>query len=162
VSIPAIAREAGVSIPTIYRIFGSKRALIEAIYPYAIRRARSGPLKVPTSYADFRDGVRILFDRLDSLGELDRAAIVSRGADEVRQATMEARVAVTRQAVDGIAPGLPEDGRARVARLGIVLTQSASLRMLRDHLGLSIDEAIDDIEWMVRAAVAAARSEAST
>ena len=30
-SIPAVAREAGVSIPTIYRHFGSKHGLVEAL-----------------------------------------------------------------------------------------------------------------------------------
>jgi hypothetical protein len=28
--------------------------------------------------------------------------------------------------------------------------------MWRDHLGLSVDEAADDVDWIVRAAIAAA------
>ena len=46
-----------------------------------------------------------------------------------------------------------------VARLLVVLTASASLRMWRDHLGVSVDEAAEDVDWAIRAAVAAARSE---
>jgi hypothetical protein len=38
----------------------------------------------------------------------------------------------------------------------VVLTASASLRMWRDHLELSADEVADDVDWIVRAAVAAA------
>jgi AcrR family transcriptional regulator len=159
VSIPAVAREAGVSVPTVYRIFGTKRALFEAVYPHSVRRSNRGELKAPTSLAEFRDGLRILFDRIDSMDDVARAAIVSRGAEEVRHATMESRLARSRQAVDAIAPGLPSGGRERMARLLIVLTATASLRMWRDHLGLPVDQAMDEIEWALDAAAAASRSE---
>jgi hypothetical protein len=36
----------------------------------------------------------------------------------------------------------------------IVLTMSATARMLRDHLGLSLSEAVDDVEWAVQAVIA--------
>ena len=158
ISIPAIAEEAGVSIPTVYRIFGTKRGLIEAIYPYATRKANPAELRVPSNFEDFRQGLRILFDRVDSMDELARAAIVSRGAEEVRHASMPARLAFTSQLVDALAPGLQGRDRERVMRLVVVLGTSASLRMWRDHLGVPVEEAIDDIEWILRAAVAAARS----
>jgi AcrR family transcriptional regulator len=153
-TIPAIAREAGVSIPTVYRIFGTKRDLIDAIYPYAVRRARTGELKPPTSMSDVRDGVRILFERVDSFDDVDRAAVASPGAEEVRRAGMDARVAMARQAAAAIGPDLPDDDRERLSRLVILLTTSASARMLREHLGRSLDEAVDDAEWALRAAVA--------
>src|SRR5215467_2244156 len=38
-SIPAVAREAGVSIPTIYRYFHTKRELILALAGYALQQA---------------------------------------------------------------------------------------------------------------------------
>lgn len=159
ISIPAIAEEAGVSIATVYRIFGTKRGLIEAIYPYATRKANPAELRVPSTFEDFRQGLRILFDRVDSMDELARAAIVSRGAEEVRHATMPARLAFASQLVDALAPGLQGRDRERVVRLAIVLGTSASLRMWREHFGVPVDEAVDDIEWIFRAAVAAARSE---
>lgn len=160
ISIPAIAREAGVSIATVYRIFGTKRGLIEAIYPYSVRRANRGELKVPASFAEFREGLRILFDRVDSMDELARAAIVSRGAEEVRHATMPRRLAIANELVDALAPGLEGRGRERVLRLVIVLSTTASVRMWRDHLAVPVEEAIDDIEWIFNAAVTAARAEA--
>lgn len=153
-SIPAVAREAGVSVPTVYRNFRTKQDLFEAIYPYAVRRARTGELKAPTSIADFRDGVRILFERFESFDDIDRAAIASRGAEEIRHATMGARVAMARRIADAIAPELPPEDRERLARLVIVLTMSATARMLREHLGRSVDEAVDDIEWAVGTVIA--------
>ena len=156
VSIPAIAREAGVSIPTVYRIFGTKRGLLDAIYPYAVRRSRSGELKMPTSIEDFHDGVRVIFQRIDSFDDIDRAAIASPGAEDVRRATMDARIATARQIANTVAPELPADDRERLARLAILLTTSASARMLREHLGLSLDEAVDDVEWIMRSVIAGA------
>jgi hypothetical protein len=37
-SIPAIAREAGVSVPTVYRHFGTKAELLASVYPHLVRR----------------------------------------------------------------------------------------------------------------------------
>jgi len=38
----------------------------------------------------------------------------------------------------------------------VVLTQSSALRMLHDHLGQSPEQVAGDVDWFVRAAVAAA------
>jgi len=56
-------------------------------------------------------------------------------------------------------PKLMAADRERIARLMAVLVTSASLRMWRDHLGLSVDEAAEDIEWVLRASLAAATRE---
>jgi AcrR family transcriptional regulator len=153
-SIPAIAREAGVSIPTVYRNFRTKRKLLEAIYPYSVRRARTGEVKPPTSIAVFGEGVRLLFERLESLDDIERAAFASPGAEAVRHVNIESRRTSARRAVDAIAPRLSGEDRERLARLAIVLTTSATARMLREHLGLSLDEAVDDVEWAIRAVIA--------
>jgi AcrR family transcriptional regulator len=160
VSIPAVAEEAGVSVPTVYRIFGTKRALLEAVYPYSLRRANRRQLQMPTSYVELRDVLRILIDQVDSMDDLARAAMASPGADEVRAATMEGRIARTRQIADAIAPELDAADRERVTRLLVVLTASASLRMWRDHLGVPVDQAIDDIERTIKAVVASSGSTA--
>ena len=159
-SIPAVAREAGVSVPTVYRNFRTKRDLIEAMYPYSIRRARTGELKPPTSIADFGDGVRLIFERVESFDDIERAAIASRGAEEIRHLTIESRLALSRQVAEAIAPRLSDEDRERLSRLVIVLTMSATARMLREHLGLSVDGAVDDVEWAVRAVIRGRSSEA--
>lgn len=156
-SIPAVAREAGVSVPTVYRHFRSKRELVAAVYPHAAKRSGLDTIADAGSLEELRPMVRAVVERLDDLDELSRAAMASAGASEVRHATMPARYARIRRLADAIEPKLAAADRDRITRLLVVLTASASLRMWRDHLERSADEVADDVDWIVRAAVAAAR-----
>jgi AcrR family transcriptional regulator len=150
-----VAREAGVSVPTVYRHFGTKGDLLAAVYPHLESRARLDPMVIPRSIDELRDGVRGIFERLESFDDLARAAMVSPAAAEARQMSMPNRLALTRALADTIKPALSEADRDRIARLLVILTSSAALRTWRDHLGASVDQAADDVDWAVRATIAA-------
>ena len=161
-SIPAVARDAGVSVPTVYRHFATKADLLRELYPHAARRSGLDGLPDPTSLRDVRSSLRAIFERVDALDDMARAAMASPVADEVRHATIKSRYERIRRLGDSIEPPLSTADQDRITRLLVVLTQSASLRMWRDHLGASVDDVADDIEWILKAAVAAAqRKEAS-
>ena len=155
VSIPAVAREAGVSVPTVYRHFGSKHDLLAAVYMYVVRRETPADLELPRTLDELRDGVRAIFAGLDTADDVARAAMASPAAAEARRAGMPARLEVYRRLADAIAPDLAQPDRARMARVLTILISSSALRLWRDHLGSSVEEAADDIDWVVRAAVAA-------
>jgi AcrR family transcriptional regulator len=158
-SIPAVAREAGVSVPTVYRHFGTKAELLAEMYPHAARRSGLDRLAIPTSIGDLRPSLRAFFEHLDAMDDMERAAMASPIADEVRHATMKGRFERIRRIGDTIEPPLSNADQDRITRLLVILTSSASLRMWRDHLGSSVDEAVDDIDWFVKAAIAATRKE---
>jgi len=158
-SIPAVAREAGVSVPTVYRHFGTKADLLAQMYPHAARRSGLDGLPDPTSLRDVRSSLRAIFERVDALDDMARAAMASQVGDEVRHATIQSRYERIRRLGDSIDPPLSTADHDRITRLLVVLTQSASLRMWRDHLGASVDDVADDIEWILNAAVAAAHRE---
>ena len=160
-SIPAVAREAGVSVPTIYRHFRTKGALLSAMYPFAARRTGLDAVPDPTSVEELRAAIRAYIERLDGLEDMARAAYASPIADEVRHATMRSRVQRIERVADSVKPKLRKVYRDRITRLLVVLTSSSALRMWRDHLGASVEEAADDIEWVVRAAIAAATTSKS-
>ena len=155
-SIPAVAREAGVSVPTIYRHFRTKGALLSAMYPFAARRTGLDAVPDPTSVEELRAAIRAYIERLDGLEDMARAAYASPIADEVRHATMRSRVQRIERVADSVKPKLRKVHRDRITRLLVVLTSSSALRMWRDHLGASVEGAADDIDWVVRAAIAAA------
>ncbi len=161
VSIPAVAREAGVSVPTVYRHFGTKRNLLAAVFPHVLRRAGLDDLAPPRSIDELGNGVRALFERIDSAGDLARAAAASPAADEVRRVDMPARLEMSRRLADSIVPKLTPGDRDRIARLLTILISASALRVWRDHLGSTVEEAANDIDWVISAAIAAStRSEA--
>ncbi len=155
-SIPAVAKEAGVSVPTVYRHFGSKPELLAALYPHLAGRTGFSQMTAPRSVDEFGAVIRDIFDRLDSFDELARAAVASPAADEARRATMPGRIALSRRFAEAVAPHAGPADRDRLARLLVVLTTSSALRVWRDHLDASVDEAVADIEWILRAAIASA------
>jgi AcrR family transcriptional regulator len=165
-SIPAVAREAGVSVPTIYRHFGTKRGLFAAVYPHVARRAglpRLEDLEAPRSLDGLRDGLRAVYARIESVAvdELAAAAFSGRAAEDVRRIDMPHRRAAFRRLADAVMPGLSDVERNRISRLLAVLTTSSALRTWRDYLGSSADEAADDVAWVVRSAVAGANAAGS-
>lgn len=155
-SIPAVAREAGVSVPTVYRHFGTKAELLAELYPHVARRAGFDGLPDPASLDDVREAVRAIFARLDATDDLARAAFASPLADHARHAMMPQRYARIRRLGDLIEPKLSEADQDRITRLLVILTSSSALRTWRDHLGSTVEEAADDVDWIVRAAIAAA------
>ena len=152
-SVPAVARAAGVSVPTVYRHFRTKRELLAALYAHAAHRAGVDAIADPRSLDELRPMIRALLGRMDTLDDLARAAMASPGASEVRHATMQTRLQRIRLLTDSIEPKLRKSDRDRITRLLAVLITSSSLRMWREHLGLSPDEVADDIDWIVRAAI---------
>ena len=158
VSMPDVAREAGVSVPTVYRHFATKRDLFGAVYAHAVRSAGLDELVLPRSMDELLGGMRAHFERTDSLGDLARAAMASPAAQEVRRINMPDRVALFRRLADTIEPKPSKSDRDRIARLLVILTASSSLRLWRDQLGSSVDEAADDVDWVLRAVIASATS----
>jgi AcrR family transcriptional regulator len=159
VSIPAVAREAGVSVPTVYRHFATKATLLESIYPFLMRRSGVDRLPMPRTIGEVRGAVRAIFERLETLDDVARVAALSPGGDEARHASIPGRLDIARGLAELQDPRLTATDRERIARLTTVLVNSGSLRMWRTHLGLSLEEAADDIDWILRAAVAAAVAE---
>lgn len=161
ISIPAVAGEAGVSVPTIYRHFSTKDELLAAVYPHVARRFGFDQVADPQELDEFRPAMRDYLARFAALDGPTRAVWGSTAVDETRRLTFPRRVERLRRLADGIEPPLSRRDRDRITRLLVVLTASSSLRLWLDFLGSTIDEAADDLDWAVRAAVASAR-EATT
>jgi AcrR family transcriptional regulator len=158
-SMPAVAREAGVSVPTVYRHFGTKPDLLAALHPHLMRRVGMEEVVGPRSLEALREGVHEIFDRVDRLASLDdlaRVAMVSPSADEGRRLSMPRRLERARALLDTAEPKLSRADRDHLARGIVVLLASSSLRIWREFLGVSVDQATDDVTWIVRAAIAGA------
>jgi AcrR family transcriptional regulator len=153
-SVPAVAREAGVSVPTIYRHFGTKEELLAAVYPHVARRLGFDQVADPQTLDEFRPAMRDYLARFNGLDDAMRAAWASAAADQTRRLTFARRIERLRRIADSIEPPLAEADRDRITRLLVILTTSSSLRMWLDYLGSTVDEAADDLDWVIRAAIA--------
>lgn len=161
VTVPAVAREAGVSVPTVYRHFGTKRGLLAGLQPHLQQRAGIDRIAPPDSIDGLRGTLGSLISGMEGLDDVARAALASPAGEEVRRIHAPNRFRLGRTIVDGIAPELPEADRDRLARLLLVMTSSAALRMWREQLGRSVEQIAEEIDGAVRAVIASARGERS-
>lgn len=149
-SMPAVAREAGVSVPTVYRHFGSKAGLVAALGPYVARKAGLWPTQPITSVDEAGAAVREIYGHLEQMDDTLRAAMASELGQQARRATMPERRRAHRDAVRATVGELPNEVIERLTDLSIVLFSSAAFRAFKDYLGLSADEAADRASWALR------------
>lgn len=146
-SIPAVAREAGVSVPTVYRYFRTKADLVAALTPYLLGKTRL--MEVPTDAGDLGTVVREMYRRNQEMDVETRAALASELGQEVRRRTMPQRVAMIRAELARRTPGLAGGNLDRFTRLTLILGSSAAMRAFKDYLGLGAMAAAEDVVWAI-------------
>jgi AcrR family transcriptional regulator len=147
-SVPAVAAEAGVSVPTVYRHFRTKAELVAALAPYLSRK--TGLMEFPDVGGDDLGAVaRELYRRNEAMDTEVRAAMASELGQEVRRRTMPERVALIRKTVAERVPGIKGAELDRLTRVLLILMSSATMRAYKDYLGMGAMEAADDVAWTV-------------
>ena len=111
-SIPAVAREAGVSVPTIYRYFHTKRELIESLGSYLVQKAGiPSVLPSPGSPEELIALVKGLFLTYEGADEMLRAAAMRELSYEMRQYTLPRRIELIEEALRPVADSFNETER---------------------------------------------------
>lgn len=150
ISIPAIARRAGVSLATTYRHFPTKEALLDAVALLGDEESRDWlgdrPITIEILAAFF--GRR--WPELARNGDLMRAQHMTPFGREVRRhrLALRSQEVATGLRLAGIDPDTPV-GR-RLFALVAVLTSSASLLEFTDLLGIDPETAAAYMAWAVR------------
>ncbi len=148
-SIPAVAHEAGVSIPTVYRYFRTKRDLIEALGGYLGEKIGANATQLPRSPEELASVVREMYIRSEGLDEVIRAASVSELGKEFRKDAMPVRMKIIEDALAPVAPRFNETDWIRLRNIVLVLSSSAMIRAFIDYLDLSGAEAADTVTWAI-------------
>lgn len=129
----AIAREAGVSVPTVYRHFPTMDDLIRA---FAEREQRTRGT-IATDLAGVHDGIRRLAARFDDPADLFRRSARSQTLWQFsRLGTIPLRRAFLDAVFAKEAPHLPEPERTQLVDVGVALISSAMGEALRGYLEL--------------------------
>lgn len=152
-SMPAVAEQAGVSVGTIYRHFGDKAGLLEALYPHAGRRTGIEVDSIPQTLDEVDDVVRRVFQHFEGTDDLMRAAFASQIGREVRIGHTAERLEGMRQTFRATSPGISSDQLEHLARLMFILTTSDVYMQWKDRLGLAPEEAADEVMWALRAVI---------
>ncbi len=150
ISIPAVAREAGVSVPTVYRYFRTKRDLIEALGGYMVQKVGLAASQLPRNTDELLAMVKQLFITYEDLDEILRAAALSEYAYELRREVLPMRVKMIENALEPVILQASEEDRVRLRNVVLILTSTATIRAFKDYLHLSGEEAADSVIWAIQ------------
>ena len=154
-SVPAVSRQSGVSLATIYRYFPTKDDLLAAAAAEPSRRALDAAAPRRPGDDDFAAFQRAMWNDFSHNLPLLRHQLTSEAGRSMR----ETRLARSRELLSdyvrsqGVHPHGAE-GQRLIAML-LLVSGSLGLVELHDRQGLGIDEAIDVSLWATRALIAA-------
>lgn len=149
-SIPAVAERAGVSVGTVYRHFGDKAGLLKALIPHAGRRTGVEVESIPESMEEVDEIVHKVFRHFESTDDLMRAAFATRIGRDLRVQGSSERLELLRKTFHNVEPELETEQLDHLAKLALILTTSEAFQQWTDRLGLSPDEAADEVMWAIR------------
>jgi AcrR family transcriptional regulator len=146
ISVPAVARHAGVGVATVYRYFPTKEALLDAAAHGAVSERAA---RLPRTFDEVGDSLRAAWGELAEQLPLVRNQFASPLGRDLHRRRWQVRHAVMREvaAAGGIDPD-GEPGRRLVGMVD-VLTSSTALLELHDKAGTPVDDASDWCAWAV-------------
>lgn len=147
-SMAAIAEHAGVSEPTLYRHFSTKRNLFAALGSALFRQVTADI--TPTNVDELVEIIPTLYRRFSEMEATARRALAAPAGGATPRPSSTERLEMLRAVMgDGL------DGRAAaesafVLRGLLLLTSPLSLIYWQDYLGITVDEAADTAAWLIR------------
>lgn len=148
-TIPAVAKAAGVSVPTVYRNFPDKKALVHETALYL--RDKRRPLGPPDTLDELPQHLLRTFEDAAGIAETVRAALISQpmlqarrelGEHEIRK---QHSVKLFGSALDALSP----QDRERAVVMATVLCSTATLRAFREVVGAGPEVAADVVAWTI-------------
>jgi AcrR family transcriptional regulator len=156
-SVPALAKAARVSVPTVYRYYPTREALMDATQDAIGERFRR-PSWADTSQ-DYVARIPDRFAWFDRNGDLIRAILGTALGRDLIRAVRRRREKLLEKVVGARLAKKP-GARARIAILS-VLDDASTWQLLRDGWGLSLDEASTAAAWATQTLLTRLQAEAS-
>jgi AcrR family transcriptional regulator len=149
ISMTAVAKRAGVSEPTVYRHFPTKRDLFAALASHQFQAVAAG--LAPASTDDLAQAVRTVFQRSADIENTVRWTLAAPDPQRVPRPNVQARLAMLRTALRNVLEDL-DDGTAQLLlRTLLLLTSPMAWLYWKDYLGLDPAEAADTAGWAIKA-----------
>lgn len=150
-TVPAVAKEAGVAVPTVYRHFQSKEALESGVAEHvrALSGVSSEPAAAGAGLDQLLDSFRGIIERFEALPEGALVMLMADVGRRVPQEGAEARIANVRDTIAPDLEGLSPEDAERLTKVTTALCSSPAGVAFR-RLGLDWDESISLISWVLR------------
>ena len=147
ISMAAVAKRAGVSEPTLYRHFPTKRDLFAALAGYQFRTVTAG--LAPASVDELTEAVGTVFQRSAALENVVRWTLAGTDPERVPRPNVQARLDMLRTAL-GDEAGVGGEATEFLLRTVLLLTSPMAWLYWRDYLGLEPAAAADTAGWAIR------------
>ncbi|MCA9919936.1 MAG: TetR/AcrR family transcriptional regulator [Anaerolineales bacterium] len=149
VSIPAVAEASGVSIPTIYRYFPNKSALMGALPIYLAQKIGAPPLNPEPDLASYLNALNEFYARADNIDTTMQAAAMSEAAVNLRRTTRPERLQMIEQMLRPYTTHLLPAEQEKLRNVVLILATSAVMKAFTDYLELSWEEAARQATWAI-------------
>lgn len=147
VTMAAVAEQAGVSEPTLYRYFPTKRDLFAALGSNLYRRTTVGV--APSSLDELIEFLPKLYEQFAEMEAMARWNLAAPKDEAVRPTATE-RLPILREALGATLEDLnPEESDALLRGL-LLLTSPTTLIYWQDYLGITVNEAAQTASWLIR------------
>lgn len=147
VTMSAVAEQAGVSEPTLYRYFPTKRDLFGALGSELLIKTTAGVALA--SVDELVEFLPKLYEQFAAMEATTRWNLVAPKDEAVRPTATE-RLPILREALGAALEGLnPAEADALLRGL-LLLTSPTSLLYWQDYLGVTVDEAAQTASWLIR------------
>lgn len=157
-SMPAVARESGVSLRTVYRYFPTKRELLAALNIHLDERIGYSLTPYPVDPDDLSDHITRYFRGLENMDETSRAVRASGIGRAVRDTNVPDKFRAVSEGLAPIAENLPEDVRTHLFNIVSTLFSQYTLQLMKDDLGITGEQAAESVVWAVKTLVDGATS----
>lgn len=147
VTMAAVAEQAGVSEPTLYRHFPNKRDLFGALGSDLYRQTTAGV--APSSVDELIEFLPSLYEQFEGMEATTRWNLAAPKDEAVRPTATE-RLPILQEAVGDTLEGLDPNESDALLRGLLLLTSPTSLLYWQDYLGISVDEAAQTAGWLIR------------
>jgi AcrR family transcriptional regulator len=164
ISIPLVAKRAGVSVRTVYHYFPTKEALFDGLTGAmsTLVATPDGPPPTPTSPKELVEEMPLIFRYLDANRRLFRAINVSELGDRMAASRQPERQKRIDSALGPLVDQLEPEDLERLRAVVGVLTSFEAYDAFTDVWGLTQDEAADAAAWAVRVLCERARRTGAT
>jgi AcrR family transcriptional regulator len=157
-SMPAVARESGVSLRTVYRYFPTKRELLAQLNVRLDERIGYSLTPYPVDPDDLTNHVERYFRGLENMDDTSRAARASSTGRAVRDTNVPDKFQAVSAGLDPIMQSLPADVRAHLFNIVTTLFSQYTLQLMKDDLGITGEQAAESVVWAIKTLVDGATS----